>query len=156
MADEQTRALTNVRATATDGRLHNIYWRQDQLRSLHATLVSHEAAALEAITKDSHNTLAEAKVEFYLAVGAVKQQFLSLNPDKELVREYRVAHGTDAADRLEPVGIVYIEPAAAHTLLYSVIVPLASAIAAGNCVVVQVSRAPNPPREQGLGEKTTH
>ncbi|EOD47418.1 putative aldehyde dehydrogenase protein [Neofusicoccum parvum UCRNP2] len=139
MADEQARALSNVRCTATDGRLQNIYWRLDQLRSLHTTLVSHEASVLEAITNDSHNTLAEAKIELYLALAAVKQHFLSLHPDQELEREYRVAHGKDAADRRDPVGIVYIEPATTHTPFYSVVVPLAAAIAAGNCVVVQLS-----------------
>ncbi|KAB2573921.1 hypothetical protein BFW01_g3637 [Lasiodiplodia theobromae] len=142
MTDDASRALATVRSTAIDGRLHNIYWRQDQLRSLHSTLVSHEAAVLEATTRDSHNTLAEAKTEFYLTLAAVKQHFLSLSPKLELEREYSVAHGKDAADRRDPVGIVYIEPqtssSSAHTLFYSVIVPLASAIAAGNCVVVQL------------------
>ncbi|EKG11852.1 hypothetical protein MPH_11348 [Macrophomina phaseolina MS6] len=137
MADDK--ALANVRNTALDGRLQNIFWRQDQLRSLHGKLVAQEPAVLEAITKDSHNTLAEAKIEYYLALAAVKQHYSSLNPEQELEREYRVAHGKDAADRREPIGIAYIEPATAHTLFYSVIVPLASAIAAGNCVVVQLS-----------------
>ncbi|OJD33958.1 aldehyde dehydrogenase [Diplodia corticola] len=138
MNDDASRALANVRSTAIDGRLHNIYWRQDQLRSLHSTLVSHEAAVLEATTKDSGNTLAEAKTEFYLALAAVKQHFSSLNPEHELEREYCIAHGKDAADKRDPVGIVYIEPQSSHTLFYSVIVPLASAITAGNCVVVQL------------------
>ncbi|KKY21022.1 putative aldehyde dehydrogenase [Diplodia seriata] len=139
MTDDTNRALANVRSTAIDGRLHNVYWRQDQLRNLHSTLVSHEAAVLEATTKDARNiTLAEAKAEFYLALAAVKQHFLSLNPERELEHEYRVAHGQDAADRRDPAGIVYIEPQSTHTPFYSTMVPLASAITAGNCVVVQL------------------
>lgn len=37
-----------------------------------------------------------------------------------------------------PAGIVYIEPTS-HTMFYSVVVPVASALAAGNCVILLVS-----------------
>ena len=50
-----------------------------------------------------------------------------------------MAKGKDASGNREPMGIVYIEPTR-HTLLYSVISPVSSAIAAGNCIVVLLER----------------
>ncbi|KAK8234947.1 Aldehyde/histidinol dehydrogenase [Phyllosticta capitalensis] len=133
------RDLVRVQSTATDGRLANIFWRQDQLRALHGALVTHEKDALAAIEHDApHNTPTEAKLEFYLALAAVKQQYSSLDPQRSLDDEYRIKHGKDASDRRDAVGIVYIEPSTQHTLFYSALVALASAIAAGNCVVLRL------------------
>ncbi|KAK8210515.1 Aldehyde/histidinol dehydrogenase [Phyllosticta capitalensis] len=133
------RDLVRVQSTATDGRLANIFWRQDQLRALHGALVTHEKDALAAIEHDApHNTPTEAKLEFYLALAAVKQQYSSLDPQRSLDDEYRIKHGKDAPDRRDAVGIVYIEPSMQHTLFYSALVALASAIAAGNCVVLRL------------------
>ncbi|KAK7509192.1 Aldehyde/histidinol dehydrogenase [Phyllosticta citriasiana] len=130
--------LARVKSTATDGRLANIFWRQDQLRALHGVLVQHEKDALAAIEHDApRNTPTEAKLEFYLALSAVKQQYAGLDPQRSLDDEYRIKHGKDAADRRDAVGIVYVDPTA-HTLFYSALVALAAAIAAGNCVVLQL------------------
>jgi hypothetical protein len=126
-----------LRAAAVDGRLSNAFVRQEQLKRLHSSLIKSADSIQEAIIKDSGNTKAEAAVEFSLALACVKRQVASLNPEKELEDEYRVAKGKDAADRREAIGIVYIEPIN-HTFFYSVVVPLSMAIAAGNCVIVQV------------------
>ncbi|KAK8152591.1 Aldehyde/histidinol dehydrogenase [Phyllosticta citrichinensis] len=138
LKDTTARDLARVKSTATDGRLANIYWRQDQLRALHSVLVQHEKDALAAIEHDApRNTPTEAKLEYYLTLSAVKQHYASLDPQRSLDDEYRIKHGKDAADRRDAVGIVHVDPTA-HTLFYSALVALAAAIAAGNCVVLEL------------------
>jgi acyl-CoA reductase-like NAD-dependent aldehyde dehydrogenase len=67
----------------------------------------------------------------------VKDQYASINFDQMLEEEYLIANGKDAANRRAAAGIVYIVPST-HTLFYSVIAPLSVAVAAGNCVVIEV------------------
>jgi hypothetical protein len=133
----KSQPFPRLRATAIDGRLANIFIRQEQLQKLHAGLVQSADAILDAIIKDSGNTQVEAVVEYSLALASLKKQLAELDPEKELEDEYRVANGKDAADRREAIGIAYIEPTS-YTFFYSVVVPLSVAIAAGNCVIVQV------------------
>lgn len=87
---------------------------------------------------DSHNTAAEIEVEYHLAVDCVKRVFAQIDFAKEVKEEYAVARGEDAPLRRVGAGTVYIAPATGHTLLYGVISPLSAAIAAGNCVVVEL------------------
>jgi acyl-CoA reductase-like NAD-dependent aldehyde dehydrogenase len=130
-------SFPRIRAAAIDGRLTNVFARREQLTRLHSALAKTVDTIQKAIVKDSGNTLAEAAVEYSLALATLKKQVESLNPEKELEDEYRTANGKDAADRREAVGVVYIEPTS-HTFFFSVIAPLSISIAAGNCVVVQV------------------
>ena len=134
----KSQPFPRLRAAAVDGRLSNVFVRQVQLKQLHSGLIKHAESIQEAIVKDSGNTRAEAAVEYSLTLASLKKQITSLDPVKELEDEYRIANGEDAADRREAIGIAYIEPIN-HTFFYSVVVPLSVAIAAGNCVVVQVS-----------------
>ncbi|QDS74300.1 hypothetical protein FKW77_003808 [Venturia effusa] len=132
--------FSRIRAAAVDGRLANVFERQNQLKRLHAGLVKGADSIQEAIVKDTGNTKAEAAVEFSLTLSILKKQLASLNPEKELEKEYRIAKGVDAADRREAIGIAYIEPAK-HTFFYSVVVPLSVAITAGNCVIVHLENS---------------
>ncbi|KAF2091441.1 ALDH-like protein [Saccharata proteae CBS 121410] len=139
-------SLSKVRAAAIDGRLDNVYFRQDQFRRLHSVLVEREEEALEAIAHDSGHIDAEAKIQYYLVLSSIKRYLSQLDPEKSLQEEYRIANGADALDRVESVGIVYVEPTT-HTLFYSALVPIAGALAAGSCVVLQLQdtllEAPN-------------
>lgn len=134
----KSQPFPRLRAAVVDGRLSNVFERQNQLNRLHNGLIKSANSIQEAIVKDTGNTKAEAAIEYSLTLSILKKQLASLNPEKELEAEYRVAKGADAADRREAIGIAYIEPVK-HTFFYSVIVPLSVAIAAGNCVIVQVS-----------------
>jgi acyl-CoA reductase-like NAD-dependent aldehyde dehydrogenase len=132
-----TKPFPRIRAAAIDGRLSNIHHRRSQLKQLHDSLTQHAQDIRNAIVHDSGNTQAEAAIEYHLAISSLKEHYSSLDPVGALEDEYRIARGVDAPDRREPVGIVYIVPAV-HTLFFSVISPLGAAIAAGNCVIVQV------------------
>ncbi|KAK4612274.1 4,4'-diaponeurosporen-aldehyde dehydrogenase [Fulvia fulva] len=130
-----TSNFDRVRAAAIDGRLHNIYHRQVQLERLCAALISNISNIQEAIATDYGHTPAEIAVEYHLAISAVKKCYAELKPKEAHQQEYLIANGTDAPENRVPAGIVYIEPTS-HAMLYSVVVPLASALAAGNCVIL--------------------
>jgi aldehyde dehydrogenase (NAD+) len=97
-------------------------------------------AQLQAAAIDGR-TRTEAQIEFSLALTAVRERFAELEPKKELEDEYAVARGEDAGSLRLGYGTVYIKASADHTPFYSAIAPLSAAIAAGNCVVLQVSCA---------------
>ena len=130
-------SFDRLQAAAIDGRAHNVFYRQQQIESLCGTLLENTDKIHEAITSDTGNTFSEVTVEFNLALAAVRADYASLQPTKAREEEYAIANGKNAAQAKVPVGVVYIEPAT-HTLFYSTIVPLSAAIAAGNCVILQV------------------
>lgn len=111
---------------------------QSQLRKLHDALVTSSKDICQAIANDSGHTAAETQVEFFLAIKSVKDHYNEFDFQTELDVEYAVANGKNSPERASPVGIVYIVPSQ-YTLLYSVVSPLAAAIAAGNCVILEVS-----------------
>lgn len=133
--------IHRLQAATVDGRAHNVYFRQTQLERLCKSLLAEEAAFRQAMISDSDYTPSEAIAVFHVTTQTVKDLYATLQPVQALEKEYRVAHGKDAADGARPCGVVYIEPEA-HTLLYSVCAPLCAAIAAGNCVIVLVGTGP--------------
>lgn len=134
-------AVARIQAADIDGRARNPRYIQRQLAKLHESLVKHAKPLQDAIVADTHVGVAEAELEFCLAVDAVKEQYTSINIQQMLEDEYSVAKGRDWPARRTAAGIIYIRPQT-HTILFSIVSPLASAIAAGNCVVVEVSRHP--------------
>lgn len=136
MAQQNFAAL---RAAALDGRTRNIYYRQAQLEYLQKSLTKEASAIQEAIVKDSGVTSAEAKIEFSLALGALRDRYAELDPKKELEIEYKIAKKMNAAESSVGAGIVIIEPAT-YNVFYSVVAPMSAAIAAGNCLIVRVGR----------------
>lgn len=133
-----TRTFSRIRAAAIDERLLNPYLRREQLENLHTAIQSNSQELCDAAFQDACVTKAETKVEIHLALLVLKEHYVAIDPDKELKAEYQLAHGQDFETRRKPYGIVYIEPCL-HTLTFSVIVAVGAAIAAGNCVLVQVS-----------------
>ena len=71
--------------------------------------------------------------------STLKEYHNTLNIDRALQDEYAIARGEDAASRRDPVGIVYIVPTS-YTIFYSVLVAVAGALTAGNCIVIEVWR----------------
>lgn len=121
----------------TDGRCHSIRYRQDQFHRLQSALVDHIDHIKDAIEKDSGHQPEEVQAEICLALKEVKTHYMSLNFERDLEAEYRIANGKDNADGNRGAGIVYIVPCA-HTLFFSALCALAAAMAAGNCVIIEV------------------
>ena len=127
-----------LRAAVIDGRAQNVYYKMTQLEHLHKSLVKNASAIQNAIVADTGNTSGEAKIEYTLALNALRDQFVQLDPKKILDEEYAVTRKQNASNMRVGAGSVVIQPAS-YGLVYSVITPLVAAIAAGNCVIVQVS-----------------
>lgn len=127
-----------IEAAAIDGRFHTIYHRQVQLEKLCKTLTENVQEIKNAIATDYSYTTAEIAVEYHLALTEVKRGYSTLKPKDHHDNEYLISNDHDAPRSRKPAGIVYIEPTQ-HNIFYSTIVPLSSAIVAGNCVIVLVS-----------------
>ncbi|CAI7634885.1 unnamed protein product [Penicillium crustosum] len=133
-------SLRAVREAVLDGRMHNIVTRRTQLEAVQQTLLEKADAIHDAILADTSYVASEAAVEYLLTLNTLKEYHKSLNIDRALQDEYAIARGEDAANRRDPVGIVYIVPTR-YTVFYSVLVAVAGAITAGNCIVIELSNS---------------
>ncbi|THZ17385.1 aldehyde dehydrogenase PutA [Aureobasidium pullulans] len=135
------RPFAQLQAAAIDGRTRTVFYRQTQLEKLHKSLVSNASEIVDAIVADAGLGRTEAQIEYSLALTAVRERFAELEPKKELENEYAIARGEDAGSLRLGYGTVYIKASADHTPFYSAIAPLSAAIAAGNCVVLQIENS---------------
>ena len=130
--------LKRIQAAIIDGRAQTPRFIQKQLAKLHEVLVEHSTAIKSAIKNDSSWGDAEAEVEYFLTLDAVRQAFSSLDFSTALTEEYSLAASKDNPSRRVAYGCVNVIPSH-HNPFYSTIVPLAVAVRAGNCVVLEVS-----------------
>ncbi|KAI1849467.1 hypothetical protein JX265_012716 [Neoarthrinium moseri] len=131
-------AIERLQMAVVDGRTDNIRYRQNQLQSLHAALRNDAGTIASALAADSQASSAEVEAEYYLAMNSVQHFYDSLVFKDEHEKEYQVTHGKDNATRRLGVGLVVIRPTS-HTRFYSIVTPLAAAISAGNCVVLELA-----------------
>ncbi|KAK7955005.1 hypothetical protein PG988_015699 [Apiospora saccharicola] len=136
-SSDTTLAIERLQDAVTDGRAENIRYRQNQLQSLHASLREEAGSICAALAKDAQSSSAEVEAEYYLVMDAVRHFYDSLNFNEEHEKEYAVTHGKDNATRRLGAGLVVIRPTS-HTRFYSIVTPLAAAISAGNCVIVEL------------------
>lgn len=132
-----TKSIPDLKAAVIDGRAEAPRFKQQQLFDLHIALQSSHQEIVEAICTDTGNTRAEAEFQYLLSVDAVKEHYSSLDVAKLLETEYSLAKSKDNVTRRVAYGCAYIRPDN-YSLIYSVVTPVAAAIAAGNCVVVEL------------------
>lgn len=137
MASE-TAAIDRLQESVVDGRTENGRYRQDQLQRLHRTLREESTRIIAALVADSQSSSSEVDAEYYLGMEAVRHFYDSLDFEKDLKEEYSVVRGEDNLTRRVGAGLVVIRPTS-HTRFYSIVTPLAAAIAAGNCIILEVS-----------------
>ncbi|KAK3940757.1 Extradiol ring-cleavage dioxygenase, class III enzyme, subunit B [Diplogelasinospora grovesii] len=130
-------ALERLLAAVVDGRTENVRYRQDQLQNLHGTLREEASNICNALSQDSGCSSAEVETEYYLGMDAVRHFYDSLDFEKSLEEEYAVANGKNNETRRLGKGLVIIRPTS-HSRFYSIVSPLAAAISAGNCVVLEL------------------
>ncbi|KAJ0116118.1 ldehyde dehydrogenase [Diaporthe amygdali] len=133
-----TAAIDRLQASVVDGRTENGRYRQDQLQRLHRTLREEASQIIAALVADSKFSSSEVDAEYYLGMEAVRHFYDSLDFEKDLKEEYSVTRGEDNLGRRIGAGLVVIRPTT-HTRFYSIVTPLAAAIAAGNCVILELS-----------------
>ncbi|KAL4865537.1 hypothetical protein BDV12DRAFT_211030 [Aspergillus spectabilis] len=131
--------FARIAAAEIDGRTHNIRYRQTQFHRLQSALVQQIDRIKNALQMDSGNVAEEVQAEICLALKEVRTHYLSLNLEEDLEKEYRVAKGRDNADAVRGTGIVYIIPGT-HTMFFSVISALSAALAAGNCIILELTK----------------
>ncbi|KAJ5728880.1 ALDH-like protein [Penicillium malachiteum] len=129
--------LQSIREASVDGRMQNVLYRQDQFEKLHRILVQHGEHIQKTMVKDGTHTDTEAKIEYFFALRSLKEYYETLDSDKALHQEYAISRGEDSPAQAEPIGIVYVA-ITEHTVFYSTIAAICAALAAGNCVVIQV------------------
>ncbi|CAN8095659.1 unnamed protein product [Discula destructiva] len=130
-------AIERLQISVVDGRTENGRYRQNQLHALHQVLREEASQICAALQADSSSSAAEVEVEFYLGMEAVRHFYQTLDFEKDLDTEYSVAHGKDNTERRVGVGLVVLKPTS-HTRFYSIITPLSAAVAAGNCVLLEL------------------
>jgi len=139
---KQQERIEQLRAAVIDGRTGNVRYRQNELFKLHEILKESAHDILSAISADTHensvNVNLESEAEYYLTMNAVQRLYDSLDFEQALKDEYLVAHGTDNRGWRTGKGLVLIRPTT-HTRFYSIIVAVATSIAAGNCTCLEVS-----------------
>lgn len=131
--------IQHLQESVIDGRTENVRYRQNQLQALHEALRNNADLIRNAIAKDAklQSSNAEVEVEYYLSMNAVKHFYDGLNFEASIKQEYLIANGVDNAERRTGYGLVILRPTT-HTRLYSIVCPLAAALAAGNSVVLEV------------------
>jgi acyl-CoA reductase-like NAD-dependent aldehyde dehydrogenase len=130
--------LWAVKAAAIDGRGRNVFYRKTQLEKLQGALVKESPTIEDVIVADTGCLPSEARLEFSLALRALRDRYIELDLARELELEYRIAKGANAPDTREPYGIAILHVSQQHTPFYSTVAPLCAALAAGNCVILQV------------------
>lgn len=131
------RHLAQLVAGNIDGRAANIRYRQKEFHCLQNAILANLNDIRQAITEDSGHTREEVQAEVILALKEIHTHYASLDVARSLEVEYRIANEKDNIHQRRGTGIVYIIPSQ-HTLFYSVIAALSAALAAGNCIIVEV------------------
>lgn len=134
---ELQKVLRTVQAAVVDQRAHNIRYRQNELHRLHAMLLNRMSELCDAARIDSVMTQTEAEVQYGQLMAAVHESYVGLDNTVAHNEEYSLAQNRSHPQRKIPYGLVLIRPSL-HARLYSVLQPLVAAIAAGNCVIVEV------------------
>lgn len=127
-----------IQISQLEERAQSIRHKQLQFHHLYAALTKSAAELKLAVQADLGQTLAEVDFEFTLALSELRTHYNYLNLKKDLETARRIEFGTENPEGTRPVGIVYIVPAK-WNLCYSVLSPLGAAMAAGNCVILEVN-----------------
>lgn len=143
MTESLEMALDNLRGAVIDGRTRNIRYRQNEMQNLHALLRRSSDDICDAIKKDDIGSIEVVEREFFLAMDSIRQSYDSLNFDRSLREEYYIQYGEDNLTNLVEFGLVVLRPGR-YSRFYSIVTPLAAAIAAGNCLLLEVCTLVSP------------
>ncbi|KAJ5122211.1 aldehyde dehydrogenase PutA [Penicillium atrosanguineum] len=131
------RLFPQILAAEIDGRAHNVQYRQVQFNRLQSNIVLQTDELTQALLEWTGHTLEEVRAEICLALDEIRTHYDSLDAEKNLQEEYSIFHGKDFREGKRGVGIVYIVPIG-HTIFFSAISAIAAALAAGNCVILEL------------------
>lgn len=118
-----------------EGTARSLRHRQLQFHRLQPTLIKNKALLVQALEDDYGYSKVEALFEYSLSLSELRAHYESIDFEKEVQATKTIENGNESLNRSAAIGIVYIVPRGG---LYSVLSPLCAAMAAGNCVIVEV------------------
>lgn len=131
----------NLISSAQEGRGRSPRYRQNQLLFMHDFLRTNVDRIRTAIARDTTTTDSYVDIEIALSLAVVRRLYEKVDFKKAISDEFRVARGEDNADARIPYGVVLIRPTS-HTRFFSIISAAATALAAGNVVLLEVCSQP--------------
>ncbi|PLB47648.1 hypothetical protein P170DRAFT_426884 [Aspergillus steynii IBT 23096] len=129
-----------VRSAWIEGRLENVLQRKKELAGLHAALRDHESRLTAAFAQDIDISETAASLEINVCLAAVDRLYHGLDFAAVLAQEKLIQVGQPSPINPVALGPVLIQ-AALPCPLSSTILPLAAAVAAGSCCLVQLCHA---------------
>ncbi|PAA60506.1 hypothetical protein BOX15_Mlig023123g1 [Macrostomum lignano] len=141
MTQSASNIVASLRSTFATGRTRSLDWRRSQLKALHNMLSEQEARFLEALWRDLRKSKQEtAATELLMVKGEIAKLSKELThlaaptkPPKTFISRM-----DGLAIQPQPLGVALIIGAWNYPIQL-VLLPLAGAIAAGNCAVVKPS-----------------
>ena len=127
-----------IQTSQLDGRAQSFRYKQGQLHRLYEALTRSASTLKLAIQTDSFLSSTEVDFEFAQALSELRLHYESLDLKADLKTVRLVETGVENLERTRPVGMVYIVPSK-WSLAFSVLSALGAAVAAGSCVIVEVS-----------------
>jgi acyl-CoA reductase-like NAD-dependent aldehyde dehydrogenase len=137
MSEEVQRVLD----AAVEGQARSPRHIQYQLSKLHQSLVKDGSAIRDAIKSDTGNSTSEIEIQYALTLEATAKCFTDSNFEQALKAEFSLSRGENAPSNLVPYPLAYIVPST-YNLVYSSTTAVATAISAGCCVILEVTRRP--------------
>jgi acyl-CoA reductase-like NAD-dependent aldehyde dehydrogenase len=125
-----------IKASILDGIALTPRFRERNLASLQSTIVGARVEALDVIQQTSGATHEEALFEYLLTLNAIKTFHSNVHPQSCRDAEYQIAKSKDHPDQRRPYGYVHVMLGEIDGF-YAVIVAVAAALAAGNCIILQ-------------------
>ena len=132
-------SFPQLTAACIEGKPRSVRHRQHQFHRLHDSLIAEGAAIVEALQDDNAILRREAVFEYSLALGQLRSTYQSVNLEAELTAANAIEHGQNSLHRKVGLGIVYIRPDRTRAEVYGTLSALCAALAAGNCIVVEVA-----------------
>lgn len=125
--------FSRIEIANLEGRAQSTRFRQKLLHSLHHALIPAEKTIRDAISMDTGYNDFETTLEYALAITELRIHYDSLNLEDDL----KCQRAVENLNATTSVGVVFITPSN-QNLFYSVISGVTAAIAAGNCVILEV------------------
>ncbi|EXJ86107.1 hypothetical protein A1O1_06476 [Capronia coronata CBS 617.96] len=133
-------SVERVLAAAVQGQARSPRFIQKQLSKLHAALTKDGLAIRTTIKSETKHSTAEVEVQYALTLEAVAALFAQIDDLEQALREeYHLARLENSPSHKVPYSIVYIVPSR-YNLFYSCVTAVAAAIAAGNCVILELAQ----------------
>lgn len=129
--------LEPVLTAALEGRIRDLRTRQRVLKALHASLSQHADDLVQATVEDDGISVDEAQVVLAAGLLELSTHYGDLDLKEELDKEYSISRKKSSLDKRGPCGIVFVVPDV-YTAAFGTITAVSAAIAAGNCVIIEV------------------